>query len=92
MGKPQIRVEICQRLQMLLIRIVDSCQDHQLTRNPDTDLPYSSKKGRRSGYGIQSMKMIAEKYQGNIAYRKEGAEFTLQIILNIPEEPGKSAS
>ena len=38
------------------------------------------------------MKMIAEKYQGNIAYRKEGAEFTLQIILNIPEEPGKSAS
>lgn len=90
-GDPVIRIEIVQRLQMLLIRIANSCRDQQLTKNPNTDLPYSSKRGRMSGYGIQSMKMIAEKYQGSLTYEKNSQVFTLQILLNIPKELGKSA-
>ena len=71
----------------ILIEETNTCVETSLKRT-DTGIS-SSKKGRIEGYGISSIRMIAEKYRGNIEFWKEGNYFTIRIVMNIPEEAGK---
>lgn len=83
--KPWIRIRICQKHQMLLLQIENSCDDSLIQKNHN-NLPYSSKKGRSIGYGISNMIQVTNKYQGNLEYWKNHNVFTLRILLTIPEE------
>lgn len=51
------------------------------------DLPVSTKRDREyHGFGLKSMRHIAEKYGGSLAVSVENHVFTLQILLPMPEE------
>lgn len=82
---PHIRIDIFQVKKHLLIKIENSCISDSLAYSQDRELPVSSKRGRLCGHGIRSMRMIAEKYDGDMEYWKLGNVFTLRIILNIPD-------
>lgn len=84
---PEIRLMIKQYKKSILIEETNTCVETSLKRT-DTGIS-SSKKGRIEGYGISSIRMIAEKYRGNIEFWKEGNYFTIRIVMNIPEEAGK---
>lgn len=82
-----IHISICQRKKALLIQIENSCEDTILAREKDgKSLPKSSKKGRVMGYGLSSIAKVVEKYQGEMDFWKQENVFTLQMMLNIPED------
>lgn len=81
--KPTMQLHICQKQQKLLIQIENSCDDSILEKDHN-NLPYSSKQGRHTGYGISNMIQVTNKYQGNLEYWKNNNVFTLRILLAIP--------
>lgn len=50
-------------------------------------LPQTKKDVRFHGYGMKSVRMIAEKYGGNVLARTEGDLFKLDILIPIVENP-----
>ena len=52
----------------------------------DGEVMTSKDDGRFHGFGIKSMKLIAEKYGGNLAANAEGNIFFLNIMIPIPEK------
>ena len=82
---PFINLMIKQHRSTLLIQIENRCPPEAF---PTTEKgrPGSAKKGRSRGYGLSSMEMIVEKYQGSLEYRAKDSIFTLRAVLNIPEE------
>lgn len=84
-GRPCISVMMKQLKQVILIKIENSCRSTQSPVMDETGCT-STKEGRRIGYGMKSIDMIAKKYQGNMEFWKNGDTFTLRIVLNIPEE------
>lgn len=83
---PYIRVLMRQRKKRLLIQVDNCCKAEPLRRHPHSQDILSSKRGRISGYGIRSMRTIVQRYQGDLECRKEGEQFILRMVLNIPEE------
>lgn len=49
-------------------------------------LPQTKKDARFHGFGMKSVRMIAEKYGGNMLARTEGDLFKLDILVPIPEK------
>lgn len=84
-----IQIDIRQKKKMILIQIENSCDDTPLEKDAHNNTLYSSKQGRKVGYGINSMIQITNKYQGNLEYWKQDNTFTLRILLAIPEETEK---
>ncbi len=80
---PFIHIHMFQIKHQLLIQIENSCKERD--GSPDDQKSVSSRIERTSGYGLRSMKRIAEKYSGNIEYWKTKNTFVLRIILHIPE-------
>ena len=37
------------------------------------------------GFGMRSIKMVAEKYRGSVTVRAEGGIFNLNILLPLPQ-------
>lgn len=85
--RPYITLMMKQYKKTILIEERNSCTEADIGRSERGIL--SSKTGRVEGYGISSMKMIAEKYRGNVEFWKKQKEFTIRIVLNIPEEREK---
>ena len=78
---PFISIDLFQVKRQLLIQIENTCESGGMLPGRE---PGSSKRGRISGYGIRSMRMIVEKYHGDMEYWKQGTTFTLRMILHIP--------
>ncbi len=49
----------------------------------ENGLPLTDKKGEGHGFGVKSIKMIAEKYNGGAAVSTHDDVFTLDIFLNV---------
>ena len=82
---PFINLMIKQHRSTLLIQIENRCPPEAFPTKEE-GRPGSAKKGRSRGYGLSSMEMIVEKYQGSLEYRAKDSIFTLRAVLNIPEE------
>ncbi|MFR7991462.1 MAG: ATP-binding protein [Lachnospiraceae bacterium] len=80
----EIHLMIRQYKKSILIEETNPCTEADIARSKKG--PLSSKKDRAEGYGITSMKMIVEKYRGNMEYWKDGNQFTIRMVLNIPQE------
>lgn len=80
---PFIHINMFQVKHQLLIQIENSCKEREgsLTEQKIT----SPGPERTSGYGLRSMKRIAQKYDGGIEYWKTKNTFILRIILRIPD-------
>lgn len=84
---PFISIDLFQVKRQLLIQIENTCESGGMLPGRE---PGSSKRGRISGYGIRSMRMIVEKYHGDMEYWKQGTTFTLRMILHIPGAEGEN--
>lgn len=80
---PFIYIDMFQVKQQLLIQIENSCK--QAAEPSDARKNGSSKQQTSIGYGMRSMKKIAEKYGGDMEYWKKENTFILRIILHIPD-------
>ena len=68
----------------LSIQTNNYCEDQPKVRG---GLPVSTKRDREyHGFGLKSMRHIAEKYGGSLAVSVEDHVFTLQILLPMPKE------
>lgn len=82
---PFINLMIKQHKNALLIQIENSSSESEspvLEKGRNT----STKQGRSHGYGLSSIEMIAENYQGSMEYWTKDGIFTLRIVLNIPPD------
>lgn len=77
---------------MTYIIVKNSIAESVLSENPE--LRTNKKDKKAHGFGIASMKKIAEKYGGNVEYREEDHFFVTEIwILNSkPRFPSKRES
>ncbi len=82
---PFIHLMIKQYKNALLIQIENGCSD---SGSPplENGRNVSTKRGRSHGYGLSSMEMIAESYQGSMEYWRDNGIFTLRVVLNIPSD------
>ena len=46
--------------------------------------------GKRHGYGTDSIRKIAEKYDGNAEFKREASRFMTRIVLIFAAAQGKS--
>ena len=75
---PRICVMIRQYKKSLLFKIENTIDE--------TGYQKDREKGKhRQGYGLSSIEMIAEKYQGSMDAWKENGKFILHVVLNIDE-------
>ncbi len=52
----------------------------------ENGLPLTTKEDHTShGYGMRSIRMVAEKYRGSVTVRAEGGIFNLNILLPLPQ-------
>lgn len=77
-GKAAIRMMIKQQRKQLLIQMENTIAQEN---NEKTEL----RKKRRKGYGLESIEMIAKKYDGSFEISTEEDKFLLRVILNITD-------
>lgn len=80
---PFIHINMFQIKHQLLIQIENSCKERD--GSPDEQKSGSFRIERTSGYGLRSVKRVAEKYDGTISCWETENTFILRIILHIPE-------
>lgn len=78
-GKREIRISIRRIQEMLLIKAVNTCQSVP-TRKDGFFLSAKEDKGLH-GWGIKSMKMIAEKYGGTMKCEHKKGEFNVVLTF-----------
>ncbi|MCR5775028.1 MAG: GHKL domain-containing protein [Lachnospiraceae bacterium] len=78
---PSIRIKTLQKAHVFIINLRNTI-DHKIPVN-DEGLPESSKHGAGHGYGLKNIRIIADKYKGDIEIRQEESEGRLFFILNI---------
>ena len=84
-NKRLIGVTVRQKLGMVVIHFENSYQGEL---NFDGELPGTTKEDKRyHGFGMRSIKMIVEKYHGNISVCTEKGVFNLNIL--IPVQPSR---
>lgn len=74
---------LCMPEQTLITLVNDVEKDVDVNR-------MESSKGHMHGYGIMNMKMIANKYNGNITFSCEKKKFMTVIILNVKSQTSLS--
>lgn len=79
-----IQVSVYCEKKLLMIRIRNYCGEKPVFSG---DLPVTSKSDRGyHGFGLKSIRYTAEKYGGGMTCRASENEFTLQILLPMPED------
>lgn len=80
----QIQGEIFEKGNFLMIRIENYYQGNPVE---DNKLPKTTKIDKKShGYGLKSVKYIAEKYEGSMTVRTENDWFIVRVLLPIPTD------
>jgi sensor histidine kinase regulating citrate/malate metabolism len=78
----QIEVLVCRRQGFVLLQVVNPYPGALTFRE---DLPVTTKEDRENhGYGLRSIRHIAQKYGGELCVLDEDGTFTLKILLPIP--------
>ena len=78
-----IHVTVSQEKSFLRIKIENSFQGVLKMKN---QLPITTKEDRRyHGFGLKSMKEIAEKYKGSMTVSAKDGWFELRILIPLPE-------
>ena len=79
-----IRVFVGRREAFLLIRVTNYC-DHPISFSGDT--PATTKANKElHGYGLKSVHLCAEKYQGHLSITQDKGWFTVAILIPPPQE------
>lgn len=82
-----IALRACERKGMLLIHIENPCAQELTWAG---GLPQTTKGDTRyHGFGMKSIRLIAEKYGGSMSAGARDGLFTLNILLPIPDEKAK---
>lgn len=86
-GERAIALRVFERKGMLLIHIENPCAQEPVYAD---GLPQTTKGDTRyHGFGMKSIRMIAEKYGGSMSAGAKDGLFTLNLLLPIPDEKGK---
>ena len=81
--KRLIHVTVAQEKSFLRIKIENSFQGEVRMKN---QLPVTTKADRRyHGFGVKSMKEVAEKYKGSLTVSVKDGWFELRILIPLPE-------
>ena len=81
--KRLINMRITKQMQILYIHLDNYCREP--VRFED-GLPVTSKKDRENhGFGLKSIRHIAEKYDGEVVLKNQEERFILDLLLPIPE-------
>lgn len=81
--KRLIHVTVSQEKSFLRIKIENSFQGELKIKN---QLPVTTKADRRyHGFGVKSMKAVAEKYKGSLTVSAKDGWFELRILIPLPE-------
>lgn len=81
--KRLINMRITKQMQILYIHLDNYCREP--VRFED-GLPVTSKKDRENhGFGLRSIRHIAEKYYGEVVLKNQEERFILDLLLPIPE-------
>lgn len=81
--KRLINMRITKQMQILYIHLDNYCREP--VRFED-GLPVTSKKDRENhGFGLRSIRHIAEKYDGEVVLKNQEERFILDLLLPIPE-------
>ncbi len=82
-GKPVLSVRGRQEDGVLFLKVVNTC-----TMPPKTDRAGRFLSGKRSGYGIglSSVEHTVEQYNGRMKAHWEDGEFTVSVLLTVPDE------
>ena len=80
-AKRLIHVTVSSRRDFVLLRFENYCQDSLRFRE---GLPVTTKKDKSNhGYGLKSIRFVAEKYGGIVTVKQEREWFVLQVLLPI---------
>lgn len=83
MAEPYIRLKIRQTASNILaVKVENPCQDVRKTEGGR----FLSGKRERVGQGLESVHIIAEKYQGMMKILTEQNIFTVKVLLQIPDK------
>lgn len=86
--EPFLRIMIKQYKKSILIEESNDCLYFE-PEQQGRGRAKSSKQGRAEGYGIASIRMIAEKYRGSVEFWSAEGTFTIRIVMNIPDNRQK---
>lgn len=78
---PYIELIISHKKSLTFIAVKNSIISSVLTNNPDLKTDKPNKK--EHGYGIRSIKDIANKYEGSVDFREENGNFIAEIWLKM---------
>ena len=80
-AKRLIHVTVSSRRDFVLLRFENYCQDSLRFRE---GLPVTTKKDKSNhGYGLKSIRFVAEKYGGIVTVKQEREWFVLQVLLPV---------
>lgn len=69
-----------------LILTVKNYYEHSLRKDKKGNLLSTKKHYNRHGYGVKSIKRVAEQYHGEVLVETENNEFVLTVIMNIEQD------
>lgn len=79
-----INLHVLRRAQILHIHADNYCGEEIVFED---GLPVTDKKDREyHGFGVRSIRHVAEKYGGEMVLKKEAERFVLDILIPVPEE------
>ncbi|MCD8013121.1 MAG: GHKL domain-containing protein [Lachnospiraceae bacterium] len=79
----QIQMKAVKRIQMLCLRFSNSCLE--APKEQDGQLLSTKKDSEMHGFGIRSMRRVAEKYDGSLTCKMDNDQFVLDILIPFPE-------
>lgn len=88
-SKRLVTVTVRQKLGMVIIHFENSYQGEL---NFDGELPGTTKEDKRyHGFGMRSIKMVVEKYRGNLSVRTEKGIFNLNVLIPVQKARHRQA-
>lgn len=84
-SNPKIRFLLKRMKAYLKIEFTNSVETEVLSQNPSLETTRSDKENH--GYGIKSVKNIAEKYGGKVMFTEDDKTFTVVVILKVDYQP-----
>lgn len=79
-----IRVSIGIKKEALIV-IIKNPYEHMLRKDLSGNLLSTKKECKRHGYGVNAIKHVVERYQGEVLVEEENQEFVLTAIMNLGE-------
>lgn len=81
--EPLIELEIGRRKSLTYIVVKNNISKSVLDNNPELETSKSDKSAH--GFGVKSIRSIAEKYDGSVNFREENGKFIAEVWLKIGE-------